>query len=80
MRLLLFIAFPEALTLVFTSAGEPRSPTKSKSLRDVSGASASTFKGVEEINAAPVVHRWRKFDALTPELAQRWHERTMRVT
>jgi transposase/transposase-like protein len=24
------------------------------------------LKGIAEINAAPVVHRWRKFDALTP--------------
>ena len=23
------------------------------------------LKGIEEINAAPVVHRWRKFEALT---------------
>ncbi len=22
--------------------------------------------GIAEINAAPVVHRWKKFDALTP--------------
>lgn len=25
------------------------------------------LKGIEEINAAPVVHRWKKFDALATE-------------
>jgi hypothetical protein len=25
------------------------------------------LKGIAEINANPVVHRWRKFDALTTE-------------
>jgi len=24
------------------------------------------LKGIAEINAAPVIHRWKKFDALTP--------------
>jgi len=24
------------------------------------------LKGIEEINADPVVHRWKKFEALTP--------------
>ncbi len=27
---------------------------------------ARILKGIEEINAAPVVHRWKNFDALTP--------------
>jgi hypothetical protein len=25
------------------------------------------FKGIEEINADPIVHRWKKFDALAAE-------------
>jgi len=25
------------------------------------------LKGIEEINASPVVHRWKKFEALTEE-------------
>ena len=26
------------------------------------------LKGISEINADPVVHRWRKFQALSPEV------------
>jgi transposase len=28
---------------------------------------ARILKGIDEINAAPIVHRWKKFDALTPD-------------